>query len=159
MDLWSAHLARLLRAVCPWVEGQSFTCGVTTVLTVIVCFGGCASARVPLCAKIAAQSYPNNAQPSVVSRYAAEAAVKKGITVIPLSPFAADIHGGRSRMKWYLDRYPFMLCGFDPTRVIEDEQVYNVCMSNARRWMTIVNSDRPQDLMSVGVPYADACAR
>lgn len=116
---------------------------------------GCASARLPLCPKVA--HFGMGVPLSDVNRHLEQRLPARHIKVEPLSAFAAEFRGRFFDIHWLRQNYAFMLCAFNPKDVIEDEAFYNVCMANAPRWMEIVNSKRPEELLLSTTHYADTC--
>lgn len=121
---------------------------------------GTAAVRVPLCPKLAVQSYSNPAMPeAVVNKYAAAQAQAKKLTITPLSSFVAEVSGDKKKVKWFEENYIFMVCAFDSAQVPNDEQVYITCTQYARRWIDIVQSAKPEDLMLQETHFASVCAQ
>jgi len=126
-----------------------------TLLMAMMFSIGCASARLPLCPKVAhlGMSTPS----SDVNQYLEQRLPARRIKVEPLSAFAAEFRGSLFSIHWLRRNYAFMLCAFNPKDVIEDEALYNVCMANAPRWMEIVSSKRPDELVLSTTHYVNTC--
>jgi hypothetical protein len=119
---------------------------------------GCASARLPLCPKIAAVSFQGGARTgAVVNNYLAAQGNERNVKISPISAFAATFHGSVFSIAWFQGNYAFMLCAFDPKQVVNYEAVYLSCMSHAPEWVKIVQSSKPEDLMVTQTHYADVC--
>lgn len=133
---------------------------ITRLLATLV-LGGCVSARLfPLCPELVVPSYGGAAPPGVVvSRFVSESAQTTGVAVQPLSPFVVELRGSTSRIAWFERHYRFLLCGFQPSEIARDEEVFMTCTANAERWLTVVRSRAPDALMASESRYAAVCIR
>lgn len=133
--------------------------GLVMILTLAMTLANCATARLPLCPKLAALSYQNPKPDTVVSRYLSERAKERHVKISVLSPFAAVLSGSVGSIAWFQRNYPLMLCEFDPSQLVNDENVYLSCMSHAQEWMKILQSNQPEDLMVNETHYAASCVQ
>lgn len=134
---------------------------VFAVISVALSAAACTSARrFPLCPELATKSYP--APPpagTVLNKYIAEQAAERKVRISILSPFAMVLTGRTGQISWFDKHYPFLLCSFDPANVILDDATYLTCMTNAERWVQIVRSEEPEDLMLADSHYSRVCVR
>lgn len=133
----------------------------TARLMATLLLGGCVSARLfPLCPELVAPSYGGVAPTgSVVSRFVSESAQTTGVAIKPLSPFVVELAGSPRRIAWFERHYRFLLCGFHPSEITMDEEVFMTCTANAERWLTVVRSEAPDTLMARENRYAAVCIR
>ena len=120
----------------------------------------CTTIRVPLCPDIAKVSYGQGEQVSDVNRYAVIGANRTGVAIAPLSSFTAEASGFFANVNTFNQDYKFMVCAFEPDRVLSSDtsDIYINCMSKADNWATIVNSNKPEDLMLEESLFRPTCA-
>jgi hypothetical protein len=129
----------------------------TSLLSALL-LSGCASTRLPLCPSIAAKSYPAGHSSSDVNWYTREQATRLGISISPVSAFAADFRGADWDVRWLQRNYPFMLCAFDPRQEVNVRSTYISCMRHAEEWIRRTQSKVPEDLMLEGVMFHENCS-
>ncbi len=120
----------------------------------------CATIRVPLCGDLARTLPSGDGSHSHqdVSDYTVEAAKKMGVNLTVLSPFVMTVHGFTPYVNKFQSDYPFLVCGFDPSRVVVPYETYLRCMDHVNDWVRIVGSEKPEDLMLPGTEYEATCA-
>jgi len=113
--------------------------------------------KLPLCPKLAQLSYTPPSTTAVVNKYLTDAVQGKDITLTPLSPFAVELRGEQHDVESITRNYGFFLCAFDPKQIPNVDAVYQQCMANAATWTTIVQSDKPDELMLSNTHYVGVC--
>lgn len=131
---------------------------VTLALALSLGLSACATAKLPLCPRVAHLSYATDTTPSDIGHYTATAAAVRGIHLSPLSAFAMTAHGSSSDIGWFKRNYREMLCAFNPDRVVDPKSVYAACMAGAPTWIEVVASSKPEHLMSDQYGYVYSCA-
>ena len=122
-----------------------------------IAYSGCATARFPLCPRIAERSYPLGKPGETVNMFVRDEAKWRQVRIRPLSHFAADFSGSKSDIRWFSGNYSFVLCAFDPRQVINVDAIYTSCMSHALEWLAIVRS-QPENLLLTETKFKDNCA-
>ena len=120
-------------------------------------FGCCARILVPLCPKLAEESYDPPKRGAVVNRYMQAEADRRHIEIHVVSPFVAALQGTPWDIGWFRHHYVFMVCGFDPHNVIEDEAVGMTCLRRAKRWLELIESSAPEDVLLKEAEYGPIC--
>lgn len=119
---------------------------------------GCASARLPLCEDLARTTYDSSVEGNEVSKYTRKVAEHRHLDLTVLSPFVMIVTGEQWKVERFQAEYPFMVCGFAPEHVTIPHDTYLRCMDHVAQWITIVQSDKPEDLMLQGTEYEPVCA-
>lgn len=126
-------------------------------LGAMLILGGCTTALLPLCPDVAEDSVDPQVSRDFVNPYVRQAIEERGIVIVELSPFVAEFSGPSFQMRWLQDRYPHLVCAFDPRKEILNREVFMTCVSKAPEWIKAVQSDRPQDLMLRQTLYRETC--
>ncbi|MGV1957777.1 hypothetical protein ACQZ5G_14820 [Agrobacterium sp. 22-214-1] len=131
-----------------------------TAAAAIATIAGCTSAeKFPLCPAIAANSYAVRAPDEIINSYVRQQAKDRGLTISPISSFAAEISGPAHELKWMKDNYKHMLCAFNPKVEIDDRATYLSCMSHADEWVRIVQSEHSETLLVSQTLFKENCVR
>lgn len=119
---------------------------------------GCASAHLPLCPDLARTTYSAPYSNSVISSYTLTVAKERQIDLEILSPFVMRASGSVWAINRFTADYRFLACGFAPEHVTVPHETYLRCMDHVQQWMTIIKSDKPEDLMLQETIYEPVCA-
>lgn len=126
-------------------------------LMLVLMTSSCASARFPLCPKLAGLSYQGDQTRAIVNGYLLAQAQERRVKISPMSAFSAKLSGSKRSLAWFQKNYAFMLCAYDPKKATNDEQLYLVCMKHAQEWVSIVQSKEPENLLLKDTHFADVC--
>lgn len=119
---------------------------------------GCVTIRLPLCPATAINSYPAGEEiPGPVNYFTVQEARRRGVSVKPLSWFAADFTGSYEAVKKLERDYEFVLCAFDPAKQLDDRQIYMSCMTRTDEWIAITQSPHPERLLTEQTMFKENC--
>jgi len=119
---------------------------------------GCTSSvTLPLCPRIAANSYASVDKSAVVNRYILEQAKKRNLKISILSSYVAEFVGASKDIRWLKANYKTMLCAFNPLLEIDDKTTYLSCMAHADRWITLVIDGNAERLMLTDTVFHENC--
>lgn len=128
-----------------------------SILIITICiFCSCRTSKFPVCAKL------SNTKPSSiegVSSTLLKICTDRNISITVLSSTVIELKGSIKQMKWLQNNYHILMCDFDQTKVALDESTYISCMSNAKDWIKIVQSNRPDTLMIDQTKYCPNCCQ
>lgn len=107
----------------------------------------CTTTTLPLCPAIAANSLSPADPNRSVNYFVSSRAKDLDITILQTSWFSANFSGSYLAMAHFKNDYPLMLCAFDPSlQMTEIPQTFSSCMSNARSWISTIQSDHPEKI-------------
>ena len=128
-------------------------------IAVLIFFGplGCTRMLVPLCPKLAEQSFDPPRPGTAVNRYLQAEADHRHVKIHVLSPFVGELEGMPWDISWFRQRYVYIVCGFDPHNVIEDRSICLECLARANKWLALIQSRAPEDLFLKETDYVPLC--
>lgn len=122
---------------------------------------GCASAKLPLCSKIADYSYINpNSLPGkerYLNFHLMERLKSSRIKINITSPFSAEFSGSVSSIRDLESDYAELICAFDPANVPNDASLFSSCMNHADEWIELVQAGKIEDLFLDQYRYKPNC--
>ena len=111
----------------------------------------------PLCPGIALISYDPPRKNHFINRYVEERSKMLGIRHVILSPFVAKFIGMPWSIRIFSEEYPNLLCAFEPQVESNDRETYLSCMSNVPKWISSVQSNKPESLMLEELYFKENC--
>jgi hypothetical protein len=115
-----------------------------TFLITTIIFTSCKTSKFPVCTKLS-----NTKQSNIegISTTLLKVCNERKISITVLSSTIIELRGSIRQMKWLQNNYHILMCDFDQTKISLDESTYTSCMSNAKDWIKIVQTNRPDSLM------------
>lgn len=119
---------------------------------------GCASVRLPLCPDLAKTTYRQGEPKTLYGKYVELNASALSVNLRTLSPFVMRASGTVWHLHQFKHDYSFEVCAFSAGKVTVPRETYLRCMDHVRKWIAIVNSPEPADLMLREYEYEPVCA-
>lgn len=125
-------------------------------VVVVVLLYSCRTAKFPVCTKLS-DTKPSSIEG--VSTTLLRVCNEHHISITVLSSTIIELRGSIKQMKWLQENYHILMCDFDQSEVSLDESTFTSCMSNAKDWIKIVQSNRPDTLMIDQTKFCANCCK